>query len=45
MKACICWVLIVSSGMAALLFVLLWIDHDFEYAWDKFQALVDEALT
>lgn len=35
---------LISSGVGSLLFIFMWIEHDFEYAWDQFEILVKKAL-
>lgn len=44
MKFLVTLCLIWSSFPASLIFIMLWIDNDFDYAWNKFEELVGEAL-
>ena len=36
--------LIATSGLMLLMFVLLWIEHDFDYAWAVFDRFVEDML-
>lgn len=38
-------ILIFSSVVPFILFVFLWIERDFDYAWNRFEQLVDEVIS
>jgi hypothetical protein len=43
MKTILTVMVLMSSGILILIFALIWLNHDFDYAWLKIQNLLDDA--